>query len=81
MVAARFLGTAQIPFTFQNNWSSYYYYELQHLSFSLNTGVNLGTDNWLFNNRVFPKLDHSGKDVRIVLEQNEFSKKVTSNRD
>ena len=27
--------------------------------------------------RVFPKVDHSGNDARIVLEQNKFSKKVT----
>ena len=32
-------------------------------------------------NRVFPKVDHSGNDARIVLEQNKFSKKITSNRD
>ena len=32
-------------------------------------------------NRVFPKIDHSDIDARIVLEQNKFSKKVTSNRD
>ena len=32
------------------------------------------------NNRVFPKVDHSGNDARIVLEQNKFSKNVTSNR-
>ena len=31
--------------------------------------------------RVFPKVDHSGKDARIVLEQNIFCEKVTSNRD
>ena len=32
------------------------------------------------NNRVFPKED-SGNDVKIILEQNKVSKKVTSNRD
>ena len=32
-------------------------------------------------NRFLPKTDHSGTDARIVLEQNKFSKKVTSNRD
>ena len=26
--------------------------------------------------RVFPKIDHSGSSVRIVLEQNKFSKKL-----
>ena len=31
--------------------------------------------------RVVPGIDHSGIDARIVLEQNKFSKKVTSNRD
>ena len=31
-------------------------------------------------NRGFPKIDHSGIDARIVLEQNKFSKKATSNR-
>ena len=31
--------------------------------------------------RVFLRRDHCGIDVRIVLEQNKFSKKVTSNRD
>ena len=31
--------------------------------------------------RVFTKVDHSGNDARIVLEQNIFSEKVTSNRD
>ena len=31
-------------------------------------------------NRVFPKVDHSGRDARIVLEQNKFSKKATSTR-
>ena len=35
----------------------------------------------LFDYGVFPKIDHSGIDDRIVLEQNKFSKKVTSNRD
>ena len=34
-----------------------------------------------FDNQGFPKIDHSGCTARIVLEQNEFSKKVTSNRD
>ena len=30
----------------------------------------------------FPKIDHSGEDARIVLDQHKFSKKkVTSNRD
>ena len=29
----------------------------------------------------FPKVDHSGNVARIVLEQNKFSKKVSSNRD
>ena len=33
-----------------------------------------------FDNRVFPKIDHSDIDARIVLEQNKFSKKTTSNR-
>ena len=32
-------------------------------------------------NRVFPKIDHSDRSARIVLEQNKFSKQVTSNRD
>ena len=32
-------------------------------------------------NRVFPKIDHSGNSTRIVLKQNKFGKKVTSNRD
>ena len=32
-------------------------------------------------NITFPKADHSGNDARIVLRQNKFSKKVTSNRD
>ena len=27
-----------------------------------------------------PKIDHSGRAARIVLEHNKFSKKVTSNR-
>ena len=31
--------------------------------------------------RAFPKIDHSGSAVRIVLEQNKLSKKVTSDRD
>ena len=31
-------------------------------------------------NRGFPKIDHSGINARIVLEQNKFSKKATSNR-
>ena len=31
-------------------------------------------------NRGFPKIDHSGIDARIVLEQNKFSKKATSKR-
>ena len=31
--------------------------------------------------RVFSKIEYSGNAVRIVLEQNKFSKKVTSNRD
>ena len=31
--------------------------------------------------RVFPKIDLSGSSARIVLEQDKFSKKVTSNRD
>ena len=31
--------------------------------------------------RVFPKVYNSGNYARIVLEQNKFSKKVTSNRD
>ena len=30
--------------------------------------------------RGFPKVDHSGIDARIVLEQNKFTKKATSNR-
>ena len=30
--------------------------------------------------RRFPKVDHLGIDVRIVLEQNEFNKKGTSDR-
>ena len=34
-----------------------------------------------FDNQGFSKIDHSGCAARIVLEQNEFSKKVTSNRD
>ena len=29
-----------------------------------------------FDNQGFPKIDHSGSAARIVLEQNEFSKKV-----
>ena len=33
------------------------------------------------NIRGFPKLDHSGSDVGIVLEQNKFSQKVASERD
>ena len=32
-------------------------------------------------NQDFPKIDHSGSSTRIVLEQNKFSKKVTSYRD
>ena len=28
-------------------------------------------------NRVFPQVDHSGNNTRIVLEQNKFSKKVS----
>ena len=32
-------------------------------------------------NRVLSKVDHFGIDVRILLEQNKFSEKVTSNRD
>ena len=31
--------------------------------------------------RVLPRVDHSGKDAIIVLEQNKFSKKVTGNYD
>ena len=31
--------------------------------------------------RVFSKIENSGSAARIVLDQNEFSKKVTSNRD
>ena len=34
-----------------------------------------------YGNRVFPKLDHSVNNARIVLEQNKFSKKATSSRD
>ena len=30
--------------------------------------------------RVIPKINHSGFDASIVLKQNKFSKKVTSNR-
>ena len=30
-------------------------------------------------NRGFPKIDHSGIDARIVLEQNKFSKKLPLN--
>ena len=30
-------------------------------------------------NGVFPKIDHSGNDARIVLEQNKLGKKVSSN--
>ena len=30
--------------------------------------------------RILTKVDHFGKDARIVLEQNKISKKVTSNR-
>ena len=33
-----------------------------------------------FYNRVFPTVDHSDNDARIVLDQLKFSKKVTSNR-
>ena len=32
-------------------------------------------------NRVFPKINHSVRSARIVLEKNKFSKKVTSYRD
>ena len=32
-------------------------------------------------NRVFLKIDHFGIDARIVLEQNKFSKNVTSSTD
>ena len=31
--------------------------------------------------QVFPKIDHSGINARIILEQNKFSKKIVSNRD
>ena len=33
------------------------------------------------NSRVFPKIDHSGSAATIVIEENKFSKTVTSNRD
>ena len=33
------------------------------------------------NNRVFPKINHSGNSATIVLEQNKFSEEITLNRD
>ena len=45
----------------------------------------LGLINWKqepsnTNTRGFPKVDHLGINARIVLEQNEFSKKGTSDK-
>ena len=45
------------------------------------TQSNFNVNHCKFTIEFFTKIDHSGSAARIVLEQNKFSKKVTSNRD
>ena len=58
------------------NWNFYPMTTSDLDSLSLETRIQRNNNG----NRGFPKVDHSGIDARIVLEQNKFTKKATSNR-